>query len=301
MNSIKIGINPLTWTNDDLPELGGETTLDDCLSEGKIAGFSGFELGQKFPRDVATLKPILDSYELCLVSGWFSGQIYELSVEEEIKRLQPHLDLLNEMGSDVVVYCDISNTIQGQITKGLSKRPCLQAHEWAGFLDKLSAVAAHVSSCGLKLAYHHHMGTIVQTEEEVDKLMSESTEHVHLLLDAGHLFYAGGNPVAVANRYGARIVHVHCKDIRLELMQQTINRDRSFLQGVLDGVFAVPGDGCIDFEGVFNALKKHNYSGWLVIEAEQDPVIAPSLETAKRGYQQVSAYAKCAGFSINID
>jgi len=295
MSNIKIGINPLTWTNDDLPALGGETPLDECLSEGKIAGFAGFELGQKFPRDAEILKPILREHELDLVSGWFSGKIYKLSVEEEIKRLQPHLDLLKSMGCEVVVYCDITGTIQGQMTTGLSKRPCLLEEEWADFTEKLSQVAAHVNSCGLKLAYHHHMGTIVQSEAEVDRLMTGSSEHVHLLLDAGHLFYAGGDPVAVAKRYGGRIAHVHCKDIRFDLMQNTLNRDRSFLQGVLDGVFAVPGDGCIDFVAVFKELQRHEYSGWLVIEAEQDPMVAPSFDTAQRGYKQVSASAKSAG------
>ena len=292
MNTIKIGINPLTWTNDDLPNLGGETSLNECLTEGKKAGFAGFELGQKFPRDADVLTPILNAHDLQLVSGWFSGEIYTLSVDEEIQRLQAHIDLLKLMGCSVVVYCDTSGTIQGQMMTGLSKRPCLQDEEWDVYSHKLSQLAAYVESCGLMLAYHHHMGTILQTEAEIDRLMQLTSESVYLLLDTGHLFYAGGDPVAVASRYGNRIAHVHCKDIRLEVMRHTLNRDRSFLQGVLDGVFAMPGDGCLDFLAIFKELKRHQYGGWLVIEAEQDPVVAPSFKMAQRGYQRIFNYAK---------
>ncbi len=292
---IKIGINPLTWTNDDLPALGGETGLEVCLSEGKQAGFSGFELGQKFPRDAKLLKPILEKHNLELVSGWFSGKILQLSVEEEINRLEAHVELLKAMHCEVMVYCDISMSIQGQLKTGLSKRPRLVNDQWHDFARKLSQIAEYTHTQGIKLAYHHHMGTIVQTAEEVDRLMEFCNESVFLLLDAGHLFYAGGDPLKMVKRYGDRIVHVHCKDIRHDVMSNTINRDRSFLQGVLDGVFAVPGDGCIDFEAIFKQLVKDQYAGWLVIEAEQDPVVAPSLATAKRGFNQVCKYAKNAG------
>ncbi len=295
MNKIKIGVNPLTWSNDDLPALGGETPLQQCLAEGKQAGFAGFELGQKFPRDPEVLSPVLQEQQLELVSGWFSGMILDHSVEHEIERLQAHLHLLRSLGCESVVYCDITGSIQGQQDTPLSQRPRLHAAQWQTFTDKLSQVADYVSSQGMKLAYHHHMGTIVESSADVDKLMELTSDSVHLLLDTGHMQYAGGDPVAMIRKYGHRICHVHCKDIRADIAQHTLNRDRSFIQGVLDGVFTIPGDGYIDFLPIFKELKTQGYAGWLVVEAEQDPVVAPSLETAKRAFKNMSNYATESG------
>lgn len=291
---IRIGVNPLTWSNDDLPELGGETPLETCLAEGKAAGFAGFELGHKFPRDPAVLGPILQAHGLVLASGWFSGGLLARSVEQEIEALKPHVHLLKTLGCDALVYAEISASIQGQHKTPLSYRPRLRDDDWAAFGRKLERVAEWTLNEGLKLAYHHHMGTVVETEQEVDRLMDCAGEPVYLLLDTGHMVFAGGDPVAVAKRYGSRIAHVHCKDVRRPIMQASRNCDTSFIDAVLGGVFAAPGDGCVSYPAVFAALKSADYRGWLIFEAEQDPAVAPSLPTAKRAFAYLDRETRAA-------
>lgn len=296
--SVRIGINPLTWTNDDLPELGAETPLETCLSEGKAAGYAGFELGNKFPRDPVVLRPILAAQGLRLVSGWFSGRLLERSVEEEIEALQGHLHLLKSLGATAMVYCEVTGCIHGERETPLSKRPVLAAEQWAELGAKLNQVAEYTLSQGVKIAYHHHMGTVVQTEADIDALMANTQESVGLLLDTGHLTYAGGNPVAVQERHAKRINHVHCKDIRRAVLDDVLNRDSSFLNSVLAGVFTVPGDGCVDYPKLFQGLKAADYSGWLVVEAEQDPAVAHPLTYANLGYKNLREL--CAGAGLEV-
>jgi inosose dehydratase len=292
---VRIGVNPLTWSNDDLPALGGETPLETCLAEGKAAGFEGFELGNKFPRDPTVLGPILERHGLVLASGWFSGALLAQPLEAEIESLKPHVHLLKSLGCEALVYAEISASIQGQRTTPLSHRPRLRDDEWRMFGRKLEQLAAYTASEGLKLAYHHHMGTVVETEHEVDRLMDNTRAPVYLLLDTGHMVFAGGDPAAVAARYGSRIAHVHCKDVRLPIMESARNRDTSFIDAVLAGAFAAPGDGCVDYPAVFGQLQEASYRGWLIFEAEQDPVVAPSLATAQRAFQYLERETAAAG------
>ena len=296
--SVRIGINPLTWTNDDMPALGANTPLEVCLSEGKQAGYSGFELGNKFPRSSEILGPILDSHGLSLVSGWFSGQLLSRSVEEEIEAIEDHLTLLKNMGATVMVYCEVTNCIHGERDTPLSRRPRISDSQWADLGGKLTQVAEHCLSQGVRIAYHHHMGTVVQTEAEIDLLMKHSGDAVGLLLDTGHLTYAGGDPIAVQQRHAHRICHVHCKDVRSPVLKDAVNRDSSFLNSVLDGVFTVPGDGDINYSTLFNGLKKSDYQGWLVVEAEQDPAVAHPLTYATQGYKNLESLCQSAGISI---
>lgn len=296
--SVRIGINPITWSNDDLLELGAETSLETCLSEGKQAGYAGFELGNKFPRDPAVLAPILSGHGLNLVSGWFSGKLLERSVEEEIAAIQGHLNLLKSLGATAMVYCEVTGCIHGARDIPLSKRPVLAAEQWAELGAKLNKVAEYTLSQGVKIAYHHHMGTVVQTEADIDHLMAHTNDAVGLLLDTGHLTYAGADPVAVQKRHAKRINHVHCKDIRRAVLDDRLNRDSSFLNSVLAGVFTVPGDGCVDYATIFKGLKAANYSGWLVVEAEQDPAVAHPLTYAKLGYNNLRAL--CAGAGLEV-
>ncbi|MCV6605119.1 MAG: myo-inosose-2 dehydratase, partial [Porticoccaceae bacterium] len=293
--SIKIGINPLTWSNDDLPALGAETSLQQCLREGRAAGFSGFELGNKFPREPAVLKPLLEQHNLSLISGWFSGQLLNRSVEEEISALQPHLDLLQAMGCKVLVYCDITGSTQGNRQQPLSRRPQLLADQWPAFGNALNRVADACLQQGIRLAYHHHMGTVVQTEAEVDTLVEHTHDSVGLLLDSGHITYAGGDCLALQQRHAQRICHVHCKDVRRAVLADALNRDLSFLDAVMNGVFTVPGDGCIDYSTLFAQLKAADYHGWLVVEAEQDPVVAPAMQYATLGADNLKALCQQAG------
>jgi inosose dehydratase len=280
---VRIGINPLTWTNDDLPELGDSNSLETCLSEARLAGYEGVELGRKFPRDPAVLGPILRKHQLNLVSGWYSARLLERSVEDEIVAMRPHAELLKKLGCKVMVFAEVSRCVHGDRRIPLSKRPRLAEKEWKPLCERLDAVGRHLGKEGLRLAYHHHMGTVVQSEDEVDRMM-DSTSAVGLLLDTGHLTFAGGDPMRALERHAKRIVHVHCKDIRRDKLARANKQDSSFLDAVLGDVFAVPGDGSIDFEPILSALAKHAYSGWLVVEADQDPGRAHPLTHARMGH-----------------
>jgi inosose dehydratase len=294
--AVALGINPITWTNDDMPELGGEIPLDTCLAETRIAGYAGIELGGKFPRQANLLRPILATHGLELVSGWYSAHLCRRSVADEVAAVASHLDLLAAMGCKVMVFAEGHGSTDGDPSAPLSRRPVLADEDWAPFCAKLDAIAAHLRRRGVRLAFHHHMGTVVQTEAEIDRLMANTHDDVGLLLDTGHLVFAGGDPVQVARRHGARIVHVHCKDVRPEVAAAVINEDRSFLRAVLDGIFTVPGDGSIDFTAVLRELVPFGYEGWLVVEAEQDPAKAHPLTYARLGFGNLKLAAETAGF-----
>lgn len=295
--SVRIGINPLTWTNDDMPALGADTPLEVCLSEGREAGYAGFELGQKFPRTPEILGPILEGHGLSLVSGWYSSNLLERDVDAEIEAIQPHLHLLKTLGATAMVFCETSRCVHGEMEVPVRNRPQMSPAEWPVFLERLEEVAQYLEREGVSMAYHHHMGTVIETEADIDRMM-QGAPSVGLLLDSGHLTFAGGDPVAVAKRYAKRIKHVHCKDIRKPVMEDAINRNLSFLQSVLNGTFTVPGDGCVDYSGLFTVLKESDYSGWLVVEAEQDPAIAHPLTYAKLGYANLTKLCSDAGIAI---
>ena len=288
---VRIGINPLTWTNDDLPELGEQNSLETCLKEAKQAGYEGVELGRKFPRDAKVLGPILAPHGLNLVSGWYSARLLERSVEDEIQAMQAHATLLKSLGAKVMVFCEVSRCVHGDRKIALSRRPKLAEKEWKQFSERLDAVAAALEKQGLKMAYHHHMGTVIQSEDEVERMM-DSTKKVGLLLDSGHLTFAGGDPMRALKRHAKRIVHVHCKDIRQDKLAAARKKDMSFLNAVLGDVFAVPGDGSIDFAPLLEGLAKAGYHGWLVVEADQDPAKAHPLTHARIGHDCLRPLAK---------
>ena len=287
---IRLGPNPIAWSNDDLRSLGGETPLDTCLAEAKQAGFSGIELGWKFPRTAAALAPILQQHGLALVSGWHSTHLLERDVEAELEAMAPHLDLLEAMHCDVVIVAECTGAVHGDKSAPLSRRPVLEDARWPEFGRRLTALAQATRARGLELAYHHHMGTVVQTGAEIDMLMDETGSAVGLLLDTGHATFASADPVKLARRHHARVVHVHCKDVRAEVMSRARTDDMSFLDAVIAGVFAVPGDGIVDFAAVFQGIA--DYEGWLVVEAEQDPARAIPLEHATRGREALARLAR---------
>lgn len=298
MSTVRLGINPLTWTNDDMPSLGGDTPLETCLAEGRQVGFSGFELGHKFPRDPAVLGPILDKHGLSLVSGWYSSELLTRSAEEEIEALKPHLHLLKSLGATAMVFCEVTHCVHGLRDVPLSYSPRLSEEEWKTFIPRLNRVADYCLEEGVQIAYHHHLGTVIETEEEIDRLMAETQSSVGLLLDSGHLVGASGDPVAVQKRHAERINHVHCKDIRQEVLAEVRNRDLSFLDGVLKGMFTVPGDGHIDYKTLFEGLRKSGYEGWVVVEAEQDPAVAHPLTYARLGHDNLQRFCDEAGLRI---
>lgn len=285
--TVKIGINPISWTNDDLPWLGGETPLEVALAEGKAIGYQGFELGSKFPRESAALWAVLSRYGLELVSGWYSGRLARRSVEDEIAAVSPHLGLLADNGATVMVYGEVADSIQGAPTP-LYKRPrFFKAEDWQAYADRLTAFARYTLSRGVRVAYHHHMGAYIETPADVDRLMLLVGDEVGLLFDSGHITFAGGDAVAMLAKHVKRVCHVHCKDVRRQVIRLARNRDWSFLQAVINGAFTVPGDGAVDFKALLRLLYDNGYAGWLVVEAEQDPVVAPSYRYAEAGYRHL--------------
>lgn len=287
--NVRIGINPLSWMNDDLPALGGETPLETALAEGKEIGYEGFELGNKFPKEGPTLKAKLDSFGLACVSGWYSGFLAEDSVAAEIERCKPHMSKLQYNGVKVVVYGECAGTIQGQIDTPLAKRPRFASDAlWKAYAERLNAFGAHLqTSYGITLAYHHHMGAYVESPDDLDRLMALTDPAcVGLLYDTGHAYFGGATePDLLLKKHVARVVHVHCKDVRPKVIAQARNDGWSFLSGVLNGTFTVPGDGVIDYDAILSTLHAAGYQGWLVVEAEQDPALAPSYAYAQKGFQ----------------
>lgn len=291
---MRLGINPLTWSNDDLPSLGAGNSLETCLREASETGYAGVELGHKFPRQAEVLGPLLERHRLSLVSGWYSLRLLERDERAEFEAMAPHFGLLAALGCDVMVACEVTGCIHGDIGARLSARPRIAPYRWAAFGERLTRLAERMRAEGLRLAYHHHMGTVVQTGDEVDDLMRHSGDAVGLLLDTGHLRFAGDDPALAATRHAGRIVHVHCKDLRPAVLSRVLNRDSSFLDAVVQGVFTVPGDGCVDYPAVFEPLARVGYSGWLVVEAEQDPVVANPLQYARKGHEYLARVAQAA-------
>jgi inosose dehydratase len=293
--TVRIGANPIGWSNDDLRELGGATPLETCLAEAKEAGFAGMELGHKFPREPAVLKDVLGRFGLDLVSGWYSAELLRRAPDEEMQALRPHLDLLKAMDCRVLVFAETSNAIHGDRAKPLDERPRLAPDGWAEFGHRVTAIGDAVQGEGLRLVYHHHMGTVVESEADIDAFMQATGPSVHLLLDTGHATFAGADPAALARRYRARISHFHAKDLRRDVMQRARRERLSFLDAVIAGVFTVPGDGCVDYPAVLAELS--GYSGWVVVEAEQDPDKAHPLTYAKMGYENLRRYLADAGLA----
>lgn len=293
--SVRFGVNPIGWSNDDLRELGVGTPLETCLAEAKQAGYEGIELGHKFPREAKALKAVLSAHGLDLVSGWYSSELLVRDAKEELRNLHAHLDLLKALGSRILIFAETSNAIHGDRGRKLGARPKLKAGDWREFGQRVTEVAEVVAKDGLALAYHHHMGTVVQSGEDIDAFMDSTGPAVKLLLDTGHATFGGADPVALAKTYRTRIAHVHCKDVRRGVLAEARSRNWSFLDAVVEGCFTVPGDGMVDFPAVLGALP--GYSGWLVVEAEQDPDKANPLQYATLGCANLKRYAKDAGLA----
>ena len=293
--AVRIGINPITWSNDDMPELGGDTPLETCLRDARQAGYDGLELGNKFPRDAATLGPIMRAHGLAVVSGWHSGRLLERDAEAEIEALGPHLQLLRAMGCGVMVFAETTGSVAGERGTPVRRRPVMAEAQWPVFLARLDAVARYLAAQGVRMAFHHHMGTAIETAAEVDRMLAGTSEAVGLLLDTGHFTFAGDDPLAVLERHAARVNHVHCKDVRADVLARVRAADASFLDSVLAGVFTVPGDGSVDYAPILARLARQGYDGWLVVEAEQDPAIAHPLTYATIGRRNLSGLARRAG------
>ena len=294
---ILYGTNPIAWSNDDDHTLGAEIPLETCLRQAGEIGFDGIEKGHKFPTDPAALKAVLEPNGLRFVSGWHSMNLLVHSVEDEKRSIQPHLDLLKAMGSSVCIVCETSNAVHGDDAVAVNDRPRLAGDRWARFGADVEAVAGFCAAQGIALVYHHHMGTIVETEEEIDRFMASTGPRTRLLLDTGHIFFGGGDPEAVARRHMSRVGHIHAKNVRPDVMRQVREEKLSFLEGVRRGVFTVPGDpdGGVAFEPVLSIAAEHGYQGWLVIEAEQDPAVRNPVVYQSMGLRALKRMARTAG------
>ncbi|PFX61649.1 myo-inosose-2 dehydratase [Bacillus wiedmannii] len=281
-NTIKLGIAPIAWTNDDMPELGAENTFEQCISEMALAGFNGSEVGNKYPRNTVVLKKSLELRNLEIASAWFSAFLTTRPLEETAQAFIKHRDFLHDMGAKVIVVSEQGHSIQGLMDVPLFRnKPVFTEEEWEKLADGLHHLGKLAQEKGLHIVYHHHMGTGVQTTAEIEKLMDMTDpELVSLLFDTGHLVFSGEEPLYILKKYLSRIKHVHLKDIRQEVVDAVKENELSFLQAVKNGAFTVPGDGVIVFDEVFTTLANSEYKGWFVVEAEQDPALANPFEYA---------------------
>lgn len=294
---IRYGTNPIAWSNDDDRTLGAHISLEQCLKEAAEIGFDGIEKGHKFPTEPEALKATLDPHGLAFVSGWYSLNLLTQSAQEEKRAIQPHLDLLKALGCKVCIVCETSNAIHGNDHVALADKPVLAKDGWAAFGAAVEAVAEHCAAEGIDLVYHHHMGTIVQTTEEIDAFMGATGPATKLLLDTGHAWFGGVDPVALARAHMGRVRHIHAKNVRAPIKAEVERQRLSFLEGVRRGVFTVPGDpeGAVDFEPVLKIAAEHGYEGWLVIEAEQDPSVRDPVKYQSMGLSALRRMARAAG------
>ena len=296
--TVKLGIAPIAWSNDDMPELGGDTPLEQCLSEASEAGFIGIESGGKFPKKSKDLLPLLEKHNLNLCSGWYGANLRNNSVKEEIDLIQDQLALFKDCNSPCMVFAEVSGSVQGDPNKRLSESPKMNLEESKSFYKKISEIGKYLEDEGMPLAYHHHMGTVIETHEDTTRLMENTSDNVKLTLDTGHMLFAQGNSKKILEDFNSRIVHIHCKDIRKNVLENSLKNDLSFRAAFLEGAFTVPGDGCIDYKPLFDILKTKDYSGWLVVEAEQDPAKANPFEYAKIGYKYLTETLKSSDIEI---
>lgn len=297
--SVKIGISPIAWQNDDLPDLTAAFTMEQALKEAREIGYTGVERGQRMPGDTDGLRAYLEGNNIVLCGGWCSGASLVNDFATECEAVREQVDQFVALNSPCIVYAECSNTVQGQIGTPVNDRSRLSRDEVMAYGAKITELAKWMGDQGMTMAYHHHMGTIIESEDDVNWLMEGSGPEVKLCFDTGHLLFGGGDVMATLNRWGDRVHHVHFKDIRSAVVQDVRENDRSFLDAVVAGAFTVPGDGCIDFQAVSNALKTMDYSGWIVVEAEQDPAKAPPYEYSKMGHEHIVDVCGRAGLKIS--
>jgi len=293
-----LGIAPIAWWNDDLPELSDDVSLEECLSQARQAGFTGMETGRRFPIEAAVLRPILERHGMRVCGGWFSGLLLDGEIEAEKDRIAAQMALFKAVGAPCIVYGETAGSIQGDRSAPLATKRRLSEDEVKVYGRKMTAFAEWCADRGMPISYHHHMAAPIETEAELDLLMKHSGEGLRLLYDAGHMAFAGGDVLRVIDNHHTRISHVHTKDVRQAVLDG-IDRSRdSFLDAVIKGAFTVPGDGSLDFVAIVSRLASYGYEGWFVVEAEQDPRKSPPREMAKIGHRQLVRVMAAAGYSV---
>lgn len=288
---VKLGIAPIAWTNDDLPDLGKENTFEQCVSEMALAGFTGSEVGNKYPKDPKALKRALDLRGLEICNQWFSSFLLTKPFEEVEKEFRVQLEFLKAMGAKIIGASEQSYSVQGQQeTPVFGHKYVMNDQEWERFCDGMNRLGKiALEEYGIHPTFHHHMGTVVQNPDEVERMMEHTDpRYVNLLYDTGHFAYCGADPLEMVKKYADRIRHVHLKDIRREVVERVRRENLSFLEGVRQGAFTIPGDGCIEFEPIFQVLEENGYEGYMLVEAEQDPAKADPLEYAIRARKYIA-------------
>lgn len=294
---ILFGTNPIAWSNDDDWSIGDHLSLDDCLNDCRTIGFDGIEKGHKMPNEGHELKARLGAYGLRFAAGWHSTNILVNDIETEKKALQVFIDMVKAAGGDHINACECSNTVHGNDARPVNDRPIMTDAEWERFSAGYEALSQYAHEQGVKMGYHHHMGTIIESPEDIDRFMAMAGPYTRLLFDTGHAYFGGGDPVSIIRKYIDRITHIHCKNIRPPIMREVREKGHSFLEGVRRGAFTVPGDpeGCIDFEPVLKVAADNGYSGWIVIEAEQDSLVYEPVKYQGMGLRTLKAIADSVG------
>lgn len=294
----KLGMSPIAWWNDDLPELSDDVSLEECLRQSRSAGFTGMEMGRRFPSDPDVMLPILKAADVTLCGGWFSGTLVDEELAANQDRILPMIELFKAVNAPCIVYGEVGRSIQGKREIPLAEKPRLADDEMKAYASKVTAFGEWCADQGMPLAYHHHMAAVVETEPELDAFMAASGPGIPLLLDAGHLAFAGGDVLRAIDRHHARITHVHVKDIRRSVVDALDRSKQSFLDAVALGAFTVPGDGSLDFAAIVQLLADYGYEGWFVVEAEQDPRKNPPLEMAQVGYKELMRVMTAASYTV---
>ena len=294
----KLGIAPIAWWNDDLAELSDDVSLEECLRQASVAGFTGMETGRRFPMDMNELGPILAAHGISVCGGWFSGLLLDGDIEREKDRIRAQMDFFIAAGAPCIVYGETARSIQGVRSAPLSTKPKLSEDEIKAYGAKMTTFAEWCAGQGMPISYHHHMAAAIETEPEVDLLMANSGEALPLLFDVGHMAFAGGDVMRVIDKHHKRISHVHTKDVRMDVIAQLDRTRESFLDAVVKGAFTVPGDGSLDFAAIVKRLALHGYEGWFVVEAEQDPKASPPLDMAKKGHEELLRVMALANYEV---
>lgn len=294
----KLGMSPIAWWNDDLPELSDDVSLEECLRQSRSAGFTGMEQGRRFPVTPQEMLPILKAADVTLCGGWFSGTLAIEGIEQNRDRILPMIELFKAVGAPCIVYGEVGRSIQGDRSRPLAQKAVLTDDEMKAYGRSLTSFGEWCADQGMPLSYHHHMAAVVQFEHELDAFLNQSGEAIPLLLDAGHLAFAGGDVLRAIDNHHRRINHVHVKDIRRSVVDTLDWNRQSFLDAVALGAFTVPGDGSLDFGAIVQRLADYGYEGWFVVEAEQDPVTNSPLRMAEVGYAELMRVMAAAGYAV---
>jgi inosose dehydratase len=294
----KLGMSPIAWWNDDLAELSDDVSLEECLRQSRSAGFTGMEMGRRFPNDPKVMLPILKAADVTLCGGWFSGLLVQGEIAADKDRIHPMIELFKAVNAPCIVYGEVGLSIQGDRSKPLSTKPKLDDSQMKTYGRKLTQFGEWCAEQGMPLSYHHHMAAVVETEPELDAFMNNSGPGIPLLLDAGHLAFAGGDVLRAIDKHHKRINHVHVKDVRMDVINKLDRSKQSFLDAVALGAFTVPGDGSLDFAAIVKRFALHGYEGWFVVEAEQDPKKNPPLKMAQVGHKELMRVMTAAGYKV---